>query len=133
MNLKKLILKTALLLNYLFLFNPVLADDFNPNIKIGKPEEVKVTEFSPMIRGIIRIFFVIAVLLTFVFLLWGGIQWILSGGEKDKYEGARNRITAALIGLAIVALAWLIIKVVTYFFGLPDLFGSGEFPLPRAF
>ncbi|PIS08909.1 hypothetical protein COT75_04430 [Candidatus Beckwithbacteria bacterium CG10_big_fil_rev_8_21_14_0_10_34_10] len=111
------------------LTNPVLAafDD----ISVGKPDEVKVTEFSPLIQGIIRIIFIVAVVLTFVFLLWGGIQWILSGGDKAKYEEARNRITAALIGLAIVALAWLIIKLVTHFFGLPDIFGSNEpFTLP---
>jgi hypothetical protein len=103
------------------------------DIQIGKPEEVKITEFGPMIQGIIRIAFVVAVILTFVFLLWGGIQWITSGGDKAKYEEARNRITAALIGLAIVALAWLVIKLVTYFFGLPDLFGAGSFKIPTAY
>ena len=82
---------------------------------------------------IIRIAFVVAVVLTFIFLLMGGIQWITSGGDKGKYEEARNRITAALIGLAIVALAWLIIKLVTYFFGLPDIFGTETFTIPTAF
>lgn len=113
------------------IIRPVLAG--TTDISIGRPEQVKITEFSPMIKGIIQVIFVVAVILTFVFLLWGGIQWILSGGDKAKYEEARNRITAALIGLAIVALAWLIMKLVTYFFGLPDLFDTESFPLPRAF
>ena len=51
-------------------------------------------------------------------LVWGGIQWIMSGGDKAKTEEARNRITAALVGLAIVASAWAIMKLVEYFFGL---------------
>jgi len=131
MNIKKISGSISAGIGYLVLVNPVLAafDD----ISIGKPEEVKITEFSPMIKGIIQIAFAIAVVLTFLFLLWGGIQWITSGGDKAKYEEARNRITAALIGLAIVALAWLIMKLVTYFFGLPDLFGEGEFRIPKAY
>ena len=130
MNIKKISCSVSAFISYLILANPVLAQT---NISIGRPEEVRVTEFGPMIRGIIQIVFVVAVILTFLFLLWGGIQWITSGGDKTKYEEARNRITAALIGLAIVALAWLIMKLVTYFFGLPDLFDTEEFNLPRAF
>ncbi len=124
MKLKKILTSASGALGYLVLTNPVLAafDD----ITIGQPEEVKVTEFSPLIQGIIKIAFIVAVVLAFIFLLWGGIQWILSGGDKAKYEEARNRITAAIIGLVIVALAWLIIKLVTWFFGLPDIFGGDE-------
>jgi len=112
------------------LVQPVLAQ---MDIAIDKPQEVQITELSPLIQGIIRIAFVVALILTFLFLLWGGIQWITSGGDKTKYEEARNRITAALIGLAIVALAWLLIKLVTYFFGLPDIFGGGSWSMPRAY
>jgi hypothetical protein len=131
MQIKKIASSIIASLTYLTLSQPVLAQ--MTNISIGKPDAVKITEFSPMIRGIIQIAFVVAVILTFLFLLWGGIQWITSGGDKAKYEEARNRITAALIGLAIVALAWLIMKLVTYFFGLPDLFDTDEFPIPKAY
>lgn len=119
---KKIIGQLSIFVSYLFLTNPVFAA--LEDITVPTPEEVHVTEFSPLIQGIIKIFFVVALVLTFIFLLWGGIQWILSGGDKTKYEEARNRITAALIGLTIVVLAWLIIRLVTYFFGLPDLFGG---------
>ncbi len=101
-------------------------------ITIDQPDEVKVTELGPLIQSGISIAVIIAAILTFAFLVWGGIQWITSGGDKGKYEEARNRITAALIGLAIVALAWLVIKLVTYFFGIPDPFG-GTVDLPTAY
>jgi len=104
------------------------------DITIGQPEEVKVTEFSPLLQGIIRIAFLAAVVFAFIFLLWGGIQWILSGGDKEKYDQAKNKIVAALVGMAIVALAWLIIKLVTWFFGLPDIFGTNQpFKFPKAY
>ncbi|MFC1711030.1 hypothetical protein ACFLZ1_00430 [Patescibacteria group bacterium] len=101
-------------------------------ISITQPDEVKITQLGPLLKSGISIAIIIAALMTFAFLVWGGIQWISSGGDKAKYEEARNRITAALIGLAIVVLAWLIIKLVAYFFGLPDPFG-GSIVLPKAY
>jgi len=112
------------------LIKPILAQV--ENVDIPQPDEVKINQLGPLIVAGIRIAIIIAALMTFIFLVWGGIQWIASGGDKTKYEEARNRITAALIGLAIVALAWLLIKLISYFFGLPDIFGGG-FIIPKAY
>jgi len=131
MKIKKLIYQSPLLPVYLSLAYPAWAQEVG-KITINKPKEVQVTKLGPLIKSGISIAIILAALMTFAFLVWGGIQWILSGGDKAKYEEARNRITAALIGLAIVVLAWLIIKLVAYFFGLPDPFG-GTVDLPTAY
>lgn len=60
----------------------------------------------------------VAGLATFIYLIYGGVEWITSGGEKGKLEEARNRITNAILGLAIVAGAWAIFRLVDYFFGI---------------
>jgi amino acid transporter len=65
----------------------------------------------------------VAALATFMYLLYGGVEWILSGGEKGKIEGAKQKITQALIGLAIVASAWAIFQLIMYFFGI-DIIGN---------
>jgi amino acid transporter len=101
-------------------------------ITVDQPDQVKIVELGPLIQSGITIAIIVAAILTFAFLVWGGIQWITSGGDKAKYEEARNRITAALIGLAIVALAWLLIKLVTYFFGIDDPFG-GSIDIPKGY
>lgn len=62
----------------------------------------------------------IAAVLLLVFLVWGGIEWILSGGEKAGVENARNKITNALIGLVIVVAAWAIFSLLKTFLGLPN-------------
>ena len=131
MSIKKLLSKVGVAAGYLVLTSPVFAAI--EDISIGKPKEVQIVELSPLIQGIIRIAFIVAIILTFLFLLWGGLQWIMSGGDKAKYEEARNRITAALIGLVIVALAWLLIKLATHFLGLPDIFGEEGWKIPKAF
>lgn len=102
------------------------------DITIEQPSEIKIVELGPLIKSGISVALIVAAILTFAFLVWGGIQWIASGGDKAKYEEARSRITAALIGLAITALAWLLIKLVAYFFGLPDPFG-GTFIIPKGY
>lgn len=60
----------------------------------------------------------VAGLATFMYLAYGGVQWIMSGGDKSKLEEARSKITNGIIGLAIVASAWAIYKLIDYFFGI---------------
>jgi len=126
--------KIILFLGYLVLLakaNPAFAA--LEDVGVEKPEDyVKIDEIGPLLSGIIKVAFVVAIILTFIFLIWGGLQWITSGGDKAKYEEARNRITAALVGLAIILLSWLIIRLVSYFFGLPNIFG-GSVKLPTLY
>lgn len=52
------------------------------------------------------------------YLIMGGVGWITGGGDKGKIEEAKNRITGAIVGLAIVAVSWAIFLVVDGFLGL---------------
>jgi hypothetical protein len=48
-----------------------------------------------------------------IIIIIGGISLITSGGNSEAVANARKRITSALIGLVIVALAWTLITFVT--------------------
>lgn len=106
---------------------PVFAQKLN----VPKPPGFKIDDLGIFVSKIVGAALIIAAILVFVMLVWGGIQWITSGGDKGKTEEARNRITAALVGLAIVAAAWALIQLVQYFFGI-DVFG-GTSSLPTAY
>ena len=71
-----------------------------------------------VISGLIRGALVVAAIVFFFILVLGGIKWIASGGDKAATEGARNQITAALIGLVIVFAAWAIVQLIQVFFGV---------------
>ena len=101
-----------------------------PEVTITKPENVKITNIGTLIQGIVQGALLIAALLVFLYLIWGGIQWIASGGDKSKTQEARDRITAALVGLAVVAAAWAIMLIIQYFFGISVL--DGQINLPKA-
>ena len=104
---------------------------FAQNLGVPKPPGFQIEDIGLFISKTVGAALIIAALLVFVYLVWGGIQWITSGGDKGKTEEARNRITAALVGLAIVAAAWAVIQLVAYFFGI-DVFG-GTKSLPKAY
>ena len=72
--------------------------------------------FGGIISAAIRLILIVAALVFFFILVIGGIKWIVSGGDKAQTEGARNQITAALVGLVIVFAAWAIIKLIDIFF-----------------
>ncbi len=59
--------------------------------------------FGALIGRILNIVIVIAALMLFLMLLWGGFEWITSGGDKGKVEKARNRITQSIIGMIVLA------------------------------
>ena len=74
-----------------------------------------------LVTALIKLALTVAALLFFAMLVWGGVRWILSKGDQQQVEAARNQITHALIGLAIVFVAWAIAKLVGSFFGINDI------------
>jgi len=86
-----------------------------------------------IIGRIITIALIIAALIALAFLIWGGIRWILSGGEKEKVEEARGTIIAALVGLVIVFAAYFIINIVFGLFGLGNINTLQTTPTLRIF
>jgi len=74
---------------------------------------------------------IVATLLSLAFLIMGGIQWTMSGGDKTAVDAARKKLTYAIIGLVVTFSAFLIINIVGSFFGInllsPDC-PIGQFP-----
>jgi len=84
------------------------------NITVGKGYA---TNFGTMFSSMLNVVMLVAALLVFAYMIWGGIEWITSGGDKSKAESARNKLTAAIIGLVIVAASYAIVTLVVQFLG----------------
>lgn len=85
-----------------------------------------------VIRGIIRFILLLAFIIAFVMLLIGGIRWIMAGGDEKSVEKARNTITAALIGLVIVLVAYALIRIIEIFFNVQILTETTTIPVFNA-
>lgn len=105
----------------LFGFASVPAFAQTINIGGAKPEGLRNFTIPDLAIGIVRLLFTAAAVIFFIWLLIGGIQWILSGGDKQKTEAARGQITAALVGLVIVFSAWAIAQLLNTLFGVDIL------------
>lgn len=79
------------------------------------------TNFGNWINGVLSIVMMIAALLVLFYLISAAFDWITSGGDKGQTEKARNKITAAIIGLVIVASAYAVLTLALNFLGFEDL------------
>lgn len=86
---------------------------------------------SSVVNNIINLLLVVALLIALVYLIIGGIKWVLSGGDKTAVEGARNQVVAALVGLVIALAAFFIVRVVLNLFGVTGT--DGTFGIPKIF
>lgn len=75
-----------------------------------------------IIQQLVVLLFIIAVVIALFYLIWGGIKWILSGGDKAGVEAARGTIIAAVLGLIVTFASFFILNIILKFFGV-DLFG----------
>ena len=87
-----------------------------------------IDDIVDIIRAVVQFILIIAFVIAFIMLLVGGIRWILAGGDEKAVAGARGTITAALIGLVIVLVAFALIRLVETFFDLDILTGGIDIP-----
>ena len=79
---------------------------------------------ADILTFIIRIFFVIAGLVALLYLLLGAFAWITSSGEEEAVAKARQKITAAIIGvILIVAVLAIIVTLEQVVFKAKICFG----------
>ncbi|MBU1117475.1 pilin [Patescibacteria group bacterium] len=82
---------------------------------------------SGIVSGAISLAMLAVALVFFFILILGGLRWIMSEGDQKNVETAKNQITNALIGLAIVFAAFAIMKLIETIFGI-NLLGGITIP-----
>lgn len=85
------------------------------------------TLLGTVVGNAIMVIFILGAILLIFYLLWGGIDWIMSGGDKEKVANARKKITSALIGLVILAFTFFIASILGRIVGFNPL---QEFTIP---
>lgn len=74
---------------------------------------------------IVNALFLIAAFLAVAYLMFGGIKWITSRGDKVAVESARKHIVAAVLGLVIVAGSFFALNVVFRLLGAENPLEDG--------
>lgn len=100
-------------------------------LQVQTPQNIGIdpkTAPSTILTSALTIVYIVAALLVLFFLILGAFRWITSGGDKDSIGKARGAIVNALIGLAILALAVVIVIVVGKVLNINIL---GSFTIPN--
>lgn len=84
-------------------------------------------DLGAFVTNILQLAFAVALVIVMFMLIWGAFEWITSGGDKEHVASARNRIINALIGLAVLAIAFALATIGAQFLGFQ---GLGNLPIP---
>jgi len=76
------------------------------------------TSFGPLVSAVVRNAFVLAGLISFFLLIFGGFQVIVGAGDPKKAERGKSAITGAVIGLLVVFGSFWIVQLITVITGI---------------
>lgn len=62
---------------------------------------------------------VVASILSLLFIIWGGINFILSAGNEDKIKKAMQTVRYSVYGLFVTFFAFFIVKIITKLLSIP--------------
>jgi hypothetical protein len=100
-------------LNYLSTAALVMAQNASP-ANFHAPDGAVSSDIDPSAvpQLVVNMMFIVASFLAVTYLMYGGIKWITSRGDKMGVEAARKHIVAAIIGLVVVAGSFFIMQTV---------------------
>ena len=80
--------------------NPVLPDTLGTGADLGSGGGGLI--LAKLIATVWQALIVVGGLATLLWMIYGAFTWIVAGGDKERLDNARQRITNAIIGMAIL-------------------------------
>lgn len=97
------------------LFTKDWSSCFNGNINTSAPP---LSCVWVVLSNVINAALVLAGITAVFLIVWAGFQYVTSNGDKEKVDGARKRITYAIIGLVFIIFSFVIINFISEFTGV---------------
>ncbi|MBI2596398.1 hypothetical protein HYW46_06755 [Candidatus Daviesbacteria bacterium] len=67
---------------------------------------------NTVLSNILTIIYIFGTIIFLFMIVISAVQWIVSGGDKEVVQKARSRITNAIIGIVLLALARFIVSLI---------------------
>jgi len=67
------------------------------------------TDLLSLVGKVVGIILLVAGIIAFLYLLYGGIQYMTAGGDAEKATAARTTILNAVIGIIIIVISYSIV------------------------
>lgn len=78
-----------------------------------------IEDLEVVFSNVVGIALALGGIVLFVLLLMGGFKYITAGGDPKAIEGAKKTLTYAIFGIVLLALAFLIIRLIEQITGAP--------------
>jgi len=111
------------------MITPLSSRIYNPALSEQWQNTSGESFLAQLIAVSLKLFLIGAGIASLFFFLLGGLQWIVSGGDKAGTQAARQKITAAIIGLVIVTSVFAFINFIAPLLGI-EFLKSLEISLP---
>jgi hypothetical protein len=81
----------------------------------------KISDFNVLFANILKAAIPGAGIVLFLVLLFAGFNYASAGEDMKKAESARNMATYAIYGIVLVALSYLILRIIALFTGVDSI------------
>ncbi len=76
---------------------------------VGSTLGLGTSDLKQTVVNILNLVLGLLALIAVVMIIIGGFTWLTAGGNEEKVDKAKKIISAAVIGLIIVLLAWAVV------------------------
>lgn len=77
-----------------------------------------INNLSDIVNIIVLFIYPLAGVLLFLYLVWGGYDFLLSRGNPEKIKAGQGKMTAAIVGFVLLIMSYLLVKLIANIFGL---------------
>jgi TRAP-type C4-dicarboxylate transport system permease small subunit len=81
----------------------------------------QLTGLQDIFSNVISVAIGLAGIAFFIMFIVGGFNYMTAGGNPQAAEGARKTLTYAVAGLVFIALAYLILRLISQFTGVTGI------------
>lgn len=106
---------------------PSIAFNYGNTIPTGIPSNGLCT-LQNILQTLSNLFFFLGPILALISLLYAGVRWITSGGEKQSTDLAKRMITYTIVGLVIILFAYSIMSIIGQLLGISFFQGGSGCP-----
>lgn len=78
---------------------------------------------STLVRAAIELMIIVGIIAALLYLVYGGLFWITSRGDKEQLDKARRIIVYSIIGLIVMSLSMVIVNLFSQAVGVDSVIG----------
>lgn len=87
-------------------------------VEINPPNVPDFNSTNTVLGMVLSLLFALGVVAAIIMLVYAGIMWATSGGDKQKIETAHSTITYSIVGLIVILLSFFIVQFIGSLIGV---------------